>query len=181
MQEDSFSLLHISNPKTDITMVPILISQIGLWLDRFGKALDQWEHVLQLVEQAYLRSDCDGIVKHCEEGDSIHAELSNCKKVRLDLLDTARQMGLEARHLQDLSIQLDGHWPALWTHRIRQLELQLNRIQRLSTSLWISAFQSNSIVSDMLLILATGRVDSATYSPAESRSIEGGYVINEAA
>jgi hypothetical protein len=162
-------------------MVPTLVHQIGLWLDRFEDVLSQWESKLQSVEQAFLRMDSDSIAKHCEEGEVIHAELADCKRARLELLETARQMGMRASHLQELAIQLDGQWPALWTHRIGKLELQLNRIQRLSTSLWVSAFQSKSVVSDMLLILATGRSGAATYSPTESKSIEGGFLVNEAA
>jgi hypothetical protein len=162
-------------------MVPTLVHQIGLWLDRFEEVLSQWESILQRIEQACLRMDSDSIARHCGEGEVIHAELARCKQARLELLDTARQMGMKASHLQELAIYLDDQWPALWTHRIGKLELQLNRIQRLSTSLWVGAFQSKSIVSDMLLILATGRAESATYSPTESRSIEGGFLVNEAA
>jgi hypothetical protein len=162
-------------------MVPTLVHQIGLWLDRFEEALSQWELTLQSVERGYLRMDSDSIASHCAQGEAIHAELASCKQARLELLDAARQMGMNASHLQELAIHLDGQWPAIWTHRIGKLELQLNRVQRLSMSLWISAFQSRSIVSDMLLILATGRSECATYSPTESRSIEGGFLVNEAA
>ncbi len=162
-------------------MVPTLVHQIGLWLDRFGDALAQWESTLQDVEQAYLGMDSEAIAKHCKDGEVIHAELASCKRARLELLESAHTMGIKANRLQEIAIHFDSQWPALWTHRIVQLELQLNRIQRLSMSLWISAFQSKSIVSDMLLILATGRSESATYSPTEAKSIEGGFLVNEAA
>jgi hypothetical protein len=165
----------------DVTMVPTLVHQIGLWLDRFEAVLSQWEFTLQRIEQAYLCMDSDSIASHCGKGEAIHAELASCKQARLEMLATARQMGMRASHFQELAVNLDDQWPALWTHRIGKLELQLDRVQRLSTSLWVGAFQSKSIVSDMLLILATGRSESATYSPTESRSIEGGFLVNEAA
>ena len=64
---------------------------------------------------------------------------------------------------------------------ISNLELQLDRIQQLSMSMWVTAFQSKSFVADMLMILATGKSESATYSPSESHSHEGGFLVNEAA
>jgi hypothetical protein len=48
-------------------------------------------------------------------------------------------------------------------------------------SMWVTAFQSKSFVADMLMILATGKSESATYSPSESHSHEGGFLVNEAA
>jgi hypothetical protein len=162
-------------------MVPSLLHQVGQWLDRFSEALNRWESLLQQVEAAYLQSDCEAILELSKQGDSVHSEIDACKRDRLELLEQAHQAGVSVRQLKDLAVQLDGHWPALWTHRIAQLELQLNRIQRLSMSLWVGAFQSKSTVAEMLLILATGKSDTATYSPSESHSFEGGQLVNEAA
>lgn len=47
--------------------------------------------------------------------------------------------------------------------------------------LWVIAFQSKSFVTELLLILATGSTERATYSPEELHSLEGGFLINEAA
>jgi hypothetical protein len=162
-------------------MVPTLLHKIGQWLDRFSDALATWESKLLDVEKAYLRSDLDAIAAHCTEGEAIHREIDDCKRERQELLDSAAAMGLNARNLKDLAVLMDTQWPALWTHRITQLELQLNRIQRLTMSLWMSAYQSKSLVSEMLLVLATGRAQNATYAPGESRSMEGGFLMNEAA
>jgi hypothetical protein len=76
---------------------------------------------------------------------------------------------------------LDAAWPALWTHRIQSLESQLLRIEQLSVSLWITAFQARDFVSDMIRILSTGRASEATYSPSEVDNREGGFLMNEAA
>jgi hypothetical protein len=162
-------------------MVPTLLHQIGLWLDRFSDALHRWESKLQDVEKAYLLSDLESMTIACTEAESIHQEIADCKRERQELLDQAAAMGLQARHLKELSQLMDAQWPAIWTHRISQLELQLNRIQRLSITLWMSAYQSKSLVSEMLLVLATGRADTATYAPGEARSMEGGFLMNEAA
>jgi hypothetical protein len=162
-------------------MVPVLIHNIGHWLDTFTDVLRRWETTLHSVQDAYLTGDYERITQLCPEGESIHAEIAACKSERQQLLAEAKQLGYSVDSLKELARHLDSQWPAIWTHRITQLELQLNRIQQLSMSLWISAFQSKSFVSELLLILATGKSDVATYAPSESHSLEGGFLINEAA
>jgi hypothetical protein len=114
-------------------------------------------------------------------GEAIHVEIQQCKESREGLLHSAAKLGYKVHSLRDLSVQLDSQWPAIWTHRLGKLENQLSRIQQLSMGLWISAFQSKSYVSELLLILSTGKAESATYAPNESHSLEGGFLINEAA
>jgi len=162
-------------------MIPTLISDTGRWLDRFSEVLDRWESILDQVQADYLVGDYANIARLSKIGEGIHAEIEGCKNDRKELLANAKGMGFYAHSLRELSIQVDSQWPALWTHRITNLELQLNRIQQLSMSLWVTAFQSKSFVTEMLLILATGTTDRATYAPNESHSHEGGFLINEAA
>jgi hypothetical protein len=162
-------------------MVPVLIHKIGQWLDAFSDVLNRWESTLHTVQESYLLGDYVQITNLCPDGEQIHSEIDNCKKDRQSVLEEANQLGYRAESLRELARQLDAQWPAIWTHRITNLELQLNRIQQLSMSLWISAFQSKSFVSELLLILATGKSDCATYAPCESHSLEGGFLINEAA
>jgi hypothetical protein len=162
-------------------MVPILINDTGRWLDRFSEVLDRWESILDQVQADYLVGDYSNIARLCSVGEGIHTEVQGCKRDREQLLKSAKNLGYGAHSLKDMSIQLDSQWPALWTRRISNLEHQLNRIQQLSMSLWVTAFQSKSFVTEMLLILATGSVDQATYSPNETTSREGGFLINEAA
>ncbi len=162
-------------------MIPILISDTGRWLDRFSEVLDRWESTLELVQESYLLGDYTQIASLSEVGENIHAEIQSCKDEREQLLVGAKSLGYFAHSLKELSVQLDSQWPALWSHRVANLEHQLNRIQQLSMSLWVTAFQSKSFVSELLLILATGNMERATYSPNESHSHEGGFLINEAA
>lgn len=162
-------------------MVPVLLSEIGVWLDRFSETLDQWERMLGDLEAAYLRGDTEAIVALCNEGEQIQVEIADCKSQRSDLIRKACSMGYFVHSIKELSLQLDGRWPALWTHRISNLELQLNRVQQLTMSIWVTSFQSKSFVSEMLMILATGRSNVATYSPNESDTYEGGYLVDEAA
>jgi hypothetical protein len=162
-------------------MVPILISETGRWLDRFNEALCRWESMLNEIQEAYLLGNHVKIAELCPVGEAIHLEIQSCKQARQALIQTASGLGYAANSLRELSVQLDSKWPSLWTHRITKLELHLNRIQQLSLSLWVSAFQSKSFVSEMLLILSTGKPDSATDSPRESHSFEVGFLIHEAA
>lgn len=162
-------------------MVPILISETGRWLDRFNEALCRWESMLNEIQEAYLLGNYVKIAELCPVGQAIHLEIQSCKQARQALIQTASGLGYAANSLRELSVQLDSKWPSLWTHRITKLELHLSRIQQLSLSLWVSAFQSKSFVSEMLLILSTGKPDSATDSPRESHSLEGGFLIHEAA
>jgi hypothetical protein len=143
--------------------------------------LDRWESTLELVQENYLLGDYTEIASLSQLGESIHAEIQSCKDEREQLLVGAKSLGYFAHSLRELSVQLDSQWPALWSHRIANLEHQLNRIQQLSMSLWVTAFQSKSFVTELLLILATGTMERATYSPNESHSHEGGFLINEAA
>ncbi len=162
-------------------MIPNFLDQIGRWLDRFGNVLNRWEGTLVLIERAYLQTNIPELTQLAQVGESIHLEISACKEERDEFLRQAARMGIQAKTIKELADHFPGQWPAIWTNRIAQLELQLNRVQRLSMTLWISAFQSQSIVSEMLLVLATGRSESATYSPAETQSNNGGVLINEAA
>jgi hypothetical protein len=162
-------------------MIPVLINDTGRWLDRFAEVLDRWESLLAEVQSACFAGDHVRVQALCHEGEAIHKDIHDCKLVREKLIFEANEIGYSSRSLRELSIQLDTLWPALWTHRISNLELQLDRIQQLSMSMWVTAFQSKSYVSELLLILSTGKADSATYAPAESQSLEGGYLVNEAA
>lgn len=162
-------------------MIPILINDTGRWLDRFSEVLDRWESILNQVQADYIVGDYSNIEKLSSTGESIHAEIQSCKDGRQSLLRHATSLGFCTHSLKGLSVQLDSQWPALWTHRIANLEHQINRIQQLSMGLWVTAFQSKSFVTELLLILATGTMERATYSPDESHSHEGGFLIDEAA
>ncbi len=162
-------------------MVPILINNTGRWLDRFSDVLERWESILDQVQADFIVGDYSNIARLCSIGESIHAEIQSCKTEREHLLSQAKSDGYFAHSLRELSVQLDSQWPALWSHRLSNMEHQLNRIQQLSMSLWVTAFQSKSFVTEILLILATGTTDRATYAPNEAHSHEGGYLIDEAA
>ncbi len=162
-------------------MVPTLINDTGLWLDRFSEVLEQWESILIQVQSDFLSGDYSNIASLSKVGEEIHATIQSCKDDRHQLIRHAKSLGYFVHSLKGLSVQLDTQWPALWTHRIANLEFQLNRIQQLSMGLWIIAFQSKSFITELLLILSTGTMERATYSPNESDSYEGGFLINEAA
>jgi len=162
-------------------MIPNLINDTGRWLDKFTDVLGRWESLLGEIQRAFLLGDFLKIADLAQLGEAIHIEIQRCRLERQGLLNQACEMSYPCKTLRELAHQLDTQWPALWTHRIASLELQLIRIQQLSMSLWVSAFQSKSFVSEMLLILSTGKADSATYSPGEVHSLEGGFLINEAA
>jgi hypothetical protein len=162
-------------------MVPTLVHEIGLWIERFSESLNRWESILVDLRTAYLRGEQDAILELCHRGEAMQAEIAAGKQGRVEILERARALGYEVSSIKDLSHQLDTAWPALWTHRIQTLENQLLRIEQLSVSLWISAFQARDFVSDMIRILATGSSSEATYSPSEVDSREGGFLMDEAA
>ncbi len=162
-------------------MVPLLTNNTSRWLDRFSDVLERWESILDQVQADFILGDYSNIARLCSIGESIHAEIQSCKAERAQLLVQAKSNGFFAHSLRELSVQLDSQWPALWSHRLSNMEHQLNRIQQLSMSLWVTAFQSKSFVTELLLILATGTTDRATYAPNESHSHEGGFLIDEAA
>ena len=162
-------------------MVPKLINDTSHWLDRFSEVLDRWESILDQVQADFIVGDYSNIARLCNIGETIHAEIQACKEEREQLLFQAKEYGYFAHSLKELSVQLDSQWPALWTHRLANMELQLSRIQQLSMSLWVTAFQSKSFVTELLLILATGSSERATYAANEPHSHEGGFLIDEAA
>jgi len=162
-------------------MVPTIVHAIGSWMDQFSESLDRWEATLCDLRAAYLRGDQDAIAELCRQGETVQHSIAEGKQQRSDLLAQAASLGYRAATIKDLSVQLDSQWPALWTHRIQSMEQQLARIQQLSISLWVTAFQAREFVSDLIRVLATGRSSPATYAPTESHSHEGGYLVNEAA
>jgi hypothetical protein len=162
-------------------MVPTLVQEIGLWIDRFSESLTRWESILCDMRSAYLRGDQNALLELCCRGEAMQDAIQDGKRARSDLLDNARTNGYNAASIKDLSRLLDSLWPALWTHRLESMEQQLLRIEQLSVSLWITAFQARDFVSDMIRILSTGRASQATYCPSESDNREGGYLVNEAA
>lgn len=162
-------------------MVPTLVHEIGFWMDQFSESLNRWESILVDLRAAYLRGEQDAILELCRRGEAMQAEIAIGKQGRIDLLEKAKASGYPVASIKELSQQLDAAWPALWTHRIQSLESQLLRIEQLSVSLWITAFQARDFVSDMIRILSTGRANQATYSASEADSCEGGFLMNEAA
>ena len=158
-----------------------LIDEINSWLRSFSDVLNRWESTLLIAEKAYIGGQLALIMEQLEAGELIQNEIVEHKSKREKILLEARACGYTARHIRAFAEQLGAECPLGWFATIDALELQLNRVQQLSTSLWMSALQSQSTVTEMLLILATGRSDSATYHPNETRSIEGGFLVNEAA
>ena len=162
-------------------MVPMYFQSIDDWLSRFGTALDRWEETLSLIEQAYSILDIERLAELCQSSTSILQEISDCKRQRDAILGLAASDGHVAKSVKDLASYSRPRWPEQWTVRLQELELQINRIRRLNTSLCVSAYQSHGVVSELLHLLATGRSEYATYSPLESDAISGGRLINEAA
>jgi hypothetical protein len=162
-------------------MVPTLVHEIGRWLDQFTESLSRWESILVDLRTAYLLGDCVAILDLCRRGEEMQSSIERGKRGRVDILHQAKALGYQASNIKELSHSLDAVWPALWTHRIGALENQLLRVEQLSVSIWITAFQAQDFTSDMIRILSTGRSNDATYSPSELSSREGGYLINEAA
>jgi hypothetical protein len=158
-----------------------LIDQVNSWLGSFSQVLTRWESTLLIAERAYLAGKLAVIMEQLEVGETIQNEIAEHKAIREKILVDARSCGYTARHIRAFAEQLGAECPRDWIPKITELELQLNRVQQLSKSLWMSALHSQSTVTEMLLILATGRSDSATYHPNETRSIEGGFLVNEAA
>lgn len=158
-----------------------LIDQVNSWLSSFSDVINRWESTLLITERAYVNGNLAVIMEQLEAGESIQNEIAEHKARREKILSDARSCGYTAHRLRTFAEQLGAACPIGWMPAITQLELQLNRLQQLSTSLWMSALHSQSAVTEMLLILATGRSDSATYHPNETRSIEGGFLVNEAA
>lgn len=162
-------------------MVPALVHDIGLWMDQFSDSLNRWESILVDLRASYLSGEQDAIIDLCRRGEAMQAEIAKRKQGRAQLLEKAKSEGYQASSIKELSNHLDASWPALWTHRIQAMENQLLRIEQLSVSLWITAFQARDFVSDMLRILSTGRASEATYSTSEVDNREGGFLMNEAA
>ncbi|MCU0711439.1 MAG: hypothetical protein MUC43_05235 [Pirellula sp.] len=158
-----------------------LIDQVNAWLTSFADVLTRWEKTLRIAERGYLDGQLALIMEQLEVGELIQAEIAEHKVAREKILTDARSCGYTARHIRAFAEQLGAECPIGWIPKITELELQLNRVQQLSTSLWMSALRSQSTVTEMLLILATGKSDSATYHPNETHSIEGGFLVNEAA
>lgn len=158
-----------------------LIDQVNAWLRSFSEVLTRWEKTLLIAESAYVTGQLAVIMEQLETGEFVQSEIAKHKATREKILTDARSCGYTARHLRAFAEQLGAECPIGWIPKITELELQLNRVQQLSTSLWMSALHSQSTVAEMLLILATGKSDSATYHPNETRSIEGGFLVNEAA
>ena len=158
-----------------------LVEQVNAWLISFSDVLTRWENTLLSAERAYIAGQMAAIMDQIVIGESIQKELAEHKLERERILSDARLCGYTARHLRAFAEQLGAERPMGWLPRISELELQLNRVQQLSTSLWMSAMHSQSTITEMLLILATGRSDSATYHPSETQSLEGGFLVNEAA
>jgi hypothetical protein len=158
-----------------------LADEVTAWLDSFSIVLTRWEQTLLRAEQAYLNGQISEIVAQTTMAESIQHEIELHKRQREEILSRARTYGFTANNLKAFALQLGSGCPPTWLPKITELELQLSRVQQISTSLWISALHSQSTVTEMLLILATGRNDSATYHPNETHSIEGGFLVNEAA
>jgi hypothetical protein len=162
-------------------MESLKLDAIGQWLNQFSDLLDRWEATLGAIHQAYALADLETIQQQSQVGLEIQTQIESHKRLRETLLDEFNQQGITGRSFRALSLRLGTRWPVQWTQRMTALELQLNRVHQSSLSLWVEAMHSQWLVTDMLLLLSTGRAGHATYSPTEEHSLEGGHLINEAA
>lgn len=160
-------------------MVPVIVHQVGQWLDRFGDTLKMWEHLLCDLRSACFRQDSAEIERLSKQVGEANVRMVEDKKERELILEKARAQGTMANNLRELSRMLDTQWPALWTHRLLAMESQLGRIQHLGVSLWIHSEESRALVSGMMQLLGNSRaarglfVDSAdSIRPSESDEFE---------
>jgi uncharacterized coiled-coil DUF342 family protein len=137
-------------------MVPVIVHDIGQWLDRFSDSLDRWESLLCDLRTAYVRNDERRIQNLRQSGLTIQESVVRCKDERQELLRRAQDLGYAATNLRELSSQLDSQWPALWTHRIHSLEKQLTRIQKLSMALWVNHEHSREFIVTMIRVFSPG-------------------------
>lgn len=151
-------------------MVPVIVHDIGQWLDQFSHHLNRWEGLLCDLRVAYVRGDVDGVKDLCRLGHSVQLAVIEDKETRQEILGRAQDLGYQASNLRDLSAQLDGQWPALWTLRINALEKQLTRIQKLSMSLWVAHEHSREFVCSMIRVFSPGYIADATaeFSPSSA-------------
>lgn len=134
------------------------------------------------VEHAYTASAIEQINELCSSGELVHQEIAECKQEREVILSLANASGLEVTSMKELAKAEPENWEEMDPAQIfDRLEFQMQRIQRLSVALSISAHQSQSAVSELLQLIATGKSENATYSTMERDADYGGQIIDEAA
>jgi hypothetical protein len=146
-------------------MVPVIVHDIGEWLDQFSESLDRWEGLLCELRVAYSRMDEASVHSLRRDGNAIQEAVLQCNRDRQELLHRAESLGYKATNLRELSCQLDTQWPALWTLRIQSLEKQLTRIQKLSMALWVNHEHSREIIATLIRVFSPGydaHADAAT-------------------
>jgi len=138
-------------------MVPVIVHQIGHWLDRFTETLTLWEQLLCDLRSAYFREDDREVERLYGGVDRACERMLEDKLERARILEQASQQGRPAVTLGELSRLLDAQWPALWTHRLMSMESQISRIQQLGVSLWIHAEPSRDRISGMMKLLGSNK------------------------
>jgi hypothetical protein len=138
-------------------MVPVIVHQIGHWLDRFTETLTLWEQLLCDLRSAYFREDDREVERLYGGVDRACVRMLEDKLERARILEQASQQGRPAVTLGELSRLLDAQWPALWTHRLMSMESQISRIQQLGVSLWIHAEPSRDRISGMMKLLGNNK------------------------
>jgi hypothetical protein len=138
-------------------MVPVIVHQIGHWLDRFTETLTLWEQLLCDLRSAYFREDDREVERLYGGVDRACVRMLEDKLERARILEQASQQGRPAVTLGELSRLLDAQWPALWTHRLMSMESQISRIQQLGVSLWIHAEPSRDRISGMMKLLGSNK------------------------
>jgi hypothetical protein len=137
-------------------MVPVIVHDIGEWLDQFSESLDRWEGLLCELRVAYSRMDEASVQSLRRDGHAIQEAVLQCNRDRQEILHRAESLGYKATNLRELSCQLDTQWPALWTLRIQSLEKQLTRIQKLNMALWVNHEHSREIIATMIRVFSPG-------------------------
>jgi len=152
-------------------MVPVIVHQVGQWLDRFGETLKFWEQLLCDLRSAYFRQDAGEVERLSLLVDEAIAKMVEDKLEREFILERAKSQGTVAHNLRELSRMLDTQWPALWTHRLHAMESQLGRIQHLGVSLWIHSEDSRELVSGMMQLLGNSRTARGLFVDASNASL----------
>jgi hypothetical protein len=158
-----------------------IASDLRLWFEEFGRALDAWEGWLARVEQAYVTGEYTRLQELESESAAIQTGLAEARESRSRLIQVASSHGFLGSSVTGMVRWLDHAGPSESKVRLKQLDQQLRRAQQMSTALWVTGFQAASYTSALLEILATGNAERATYGTCEREVLEGGHIVDAAA
>ena len=136
--------------------------------------------VLSEKRDRMVRADLEGMVDIQSREEQLGQRLKDCQQRRSELLARAKQEGLPASDIRELTASLPGGKTGDLEKQAKEASAQSRLLQHHSLTNWVLAQRTLLHLSHLIEIIATGGRLKPTYGGSEAVQSSGALVDQEA-